>query len=181
VKVVNLAIGTRKTTVAATNGRNRKSGIDPLGDVPWGTHICQFYQGKRELIGLLVPYFKAGLENNEFCLWITADLPGEEEAEKAMGDALPDFCQRFQTKGQMGIGHAGRFFRDGSFNLPAILIQEAMWDHLGALRGVILSPFVSKLRLGWYDVAGDSNRSDVNWVLNLTMQNREGRDGHVIL
>jgi len=35
--------------------------------------------------------------------------------------------------------------------------------------------------LGWYDVVGDSNRSDGNWVLNLMIQNREGRDDHVIL
>jgi len=44
---------------------NRKTGIDVIGDVPWGTHLCQFYQDKRDLIDILVPYFKAGLENNE--------------------------------------------------------------------------------------------------------------------
>ena len=45
---------------------NRKTGIDIMGAVPWGTHLCQFYQTKDDLIDILVPYFKAGLENNEY-------------------------------------------------------------------------------------------------------------------
>src|SRR5674476_5202 len=50
----------------------RKSGINIVGDVSWGTHICQFFDTKEDLTDILVPYFKAGLENNEFCLWITS-------------------------------------------------------------------------------------------------------------
>ena len=56
----------------------RKTGIDILGDVPWGTHFCQFYQTKEDLIDILVPYFKAGLENNEFCLWVTSERVHED-------------------------------------------------------------------------------------------------------
>ncbi|MHC4363643.1 MAG: MEDS domain-containing protein, partial [Planctomycetota bacterium] len=43
----------------------RNSGIKVIGDVPWGTHLCQFYKTKEDLIDILVPYFKAGLQNNE--------------------------------------------------------------------------------------------------------------------
>ena len=46
----------------------RKTGIDIIGEVPWGTHICLFYEAKSDLLEILVPYFKAGLENNEFCV-----------------------------------------------------------------------------------------------------------------
>ena len=49
----------------------RKSGIAAVGDIRWGTHFCEFYQTKQDLIDMLVPYFKAGLENNEFCMWVT--------------------------------------------------------------------------------------------------------------
>ena len=48
------------------NKNIRNSGIDIIGDMPWGTHFCQFYQTTEDLIDILVPYFKAGLENNEF-------------------------------------------------------------------------------------------------------------------
>jgi len=50
----------------------RKSGIGIIGDVPWGSHMCQFYKNKKDLISVLLPYFKAGLENNELCVWITS-------------------------------------------------------------------------------------------------------------
>jgi hypothetical protein len=59
----------------------RKTGIDLLGEVPWGTHLCQFYQTKKDLIDILVPYFKAGLESNEFCMWITAEPLSAQEAK----------------------------------------------------------------------------------------------------
>jgi hypothetical protein len=46
----------------------RVSGIDVVGNVAWGTHTCHLYQTKEDLLDILVPYFKAGLTNNEFCL-----------------------------------------------------------------------------------------------------------------
>jgi hypothetical protein len=39
-------------------GKLRESGIDTIGDVPWGTHFCQFYKTKKDLIDILVPYSK---------------------------------------------------------------------------------------------------------------------------
>ena len=69
---------------------NRVSGIDIIGDIPWGTHFCQFYQTKEDLMDILIPYFKAGLENNEFCLWVVSDQLDEEEAKKALKVAIPD-------------------------------------------------------------------------------------------
>jgi hypothetical protein len=50
----------------------RKSGIDIVGPVPWGTHFCQFYETSQDLIEILVPYFKEGLQQNEFCMWVTS-------------------------------------------------------------------------------------------------------------
>ncbi len=51
-----------------TGGELRNSDVDVIGGVPWGTHFCQFYKTKQALIDILVPYFKAGLESNEFCM-----------------------------------------------------------------------------------------------------------------
>ena len=62
----------------------RKSGLAIIGDVPWGTHFCQFYQTAQDLLDILVPYFRAGLESNEFCMWITSEPLGREAAERAM-------------------------------------------------------------------------------------------------
>jgi hypothetical protein len=49
--------------------------------------FCQFYQNQKDLTDILVPYFKAGLENNEFCMWITAQPLDVPEAKKAMTEA----------------------------------------------------------------------------------------------
>ena len=34
----------------------RKSGIDVVGDMPWGTHVCLFYETKEDLLDTLVSY-----------------------------------------------------------------------------------------------------------------------------
>ena len=102
-------------------GKIRKTGIDILGDVPWGTHFCQFYQTKEDLIDILVPYFKAGLENNEFCMWITSEPLSEKEAKKAMRMAVPNF-DRYQKKGQIEIvPHEEWYLKEGTFNYLKVL------------------------------------------------------------
>lgn len=83
-------------------GKLRKSGIDVIGDVPWGTHLCQFYQTKKDLIDILVPYFKAGLENNELCIWITSQALDVQEAKEALKGAIPDI-DVYLEKGQIKI------------------------------------------------------------------------------
>ncbi len=80
----------------------RKSGIDIIGDVAWGTHICQFYQTKEDLTDILIPYFKAGLENNEFCLWITSHPVEVEDAIEALRRVVPDL-NVYLEKGQIEI------------------------------------------------------------------------------
>jgi len=101
--------------------KNRKSGIEILGDVPWGTHFCQFYRTKEDLLDILVPYFKVGLENNEFCMWITSKPLVTEEAEKALRKALPHFDQ-YREKGQIEIGtHTDWYLKDDTFDFRRVL------------------------------------------------------------
>ena len=80
----------------------RKSGIDIIGDVPWGAHICQFYETKEDLTDILVPYFKAGLENNELCLWVTSQPLEVEDAKEALRKAIRDL-DSYLYKGQIEI------------------------------------------------------------------------------
>ena len=70
----------------------RKTGIDILGDVPWGSHFCLFYETEEDLIDILVPYVKAGLKNNELCVWVTSEPLNEKKARDAsiFGDCIVD-------------------------------------------------------------------------------------------
>jgi len=70
--------------------KNRASGIDCVGPLPWGTHICQFYQSKSDLVDILVPYFKKGLEDNEYCLWAASDPLSAQECLVELGKAVPN-------------------------------------------------------------------------------------------
>jgi hypothetical protein len=65
--------------------RLRKTGIGVVDSLPWGTHLCQFYETKQDLLDVLVPYFKAGLHNNEMCVWVTSAPLEEAEAREALG------------------------------------------------------------------------------------------------
>jgi PAS domain S-box-containing protein len=80
----------------------RNSGIDVIGSVPWGTHFCQFYKTKQDLVDILVPYFKAGLESNEFCMWVTSEPLVVAEAEEAMRKAVNGFDE-YLHQGQIEI------------------------------------------------------------------------------
>ena len=99
----------------------RKSGIDLVGDTPWGTHFCQFYKTKEDLVDVLVPYFKAGLENNEFCMWVTSEPLSVEEAKEALEKAVPDI-HYYLEKGQIEIiPYTEWYVIDGDFDSNKIL------------------------------------------------------------
>jgi signal transduction histidine kinase len=80
----------------------RKSGIDGLGDIPWASHICHFYETKADLLQLLVPYFKAGIENNEFCLWVIAAPLTREECILVLQQQIPGIYEKIE-QGQFEI------------------------------------------------------------------------------
>lgn len=62
-------------------------GIPGLGAAPYGLHMCHFFPTRQELIDGLVPYFEAGIDNNERCIWVTSSpLPAQDafiEASKS--------------------------------------------------------------------------------------------------
>ncbi len=101
--------------------RQRKSGIDILGDVRWGTHSCLFYNTANDLIDILVPYFKAGLENNEFCMWITSEPLQVEEAKAALSKKVLNLDD-YIRKGQIEIlDYTEWYTRSGKFNSDEVL------------------------------------------------------------
>ena len=118
----------------------RRSGIEVIGSVPWGTHFCQFYHTKQDLIDILVPYFKAGLENNEFCMWITAEPLRTTGARAALRRAVPDL-DLYIKKGQIEIiPHTKWYLLGGKFDDEQVLngwvskLEEALKRGYSGLR-----------------------------------------------
>src|SRR3954462_3712609 len=101
----------------------RKSGIEGHANIPWGSHICHFYEKKKDLLELLASYFKAGLENNECCLWIIAPQFTQEECIAVLQQQIPDITQHL-NQGHLEIHKYDEWYLDqGRFN-PRKVIEE---------------------------------------------------------
>lgn len=99
----------------------RKSDIGIIGDVPWGTHFCQFYQAKKDLTDILVPYFKAGLENNEFCMWITSKPLGVEDAKRSLKQAVKNLDDYFKKHQIEILDYSQWYMNSGKFEASKVL------------------------------------------------------------
>jgi PAS domain S-box-containing protein len=113
----------------------RKSGINAIGDIPWGARFCLFYRTTEELIDILVPYFREGLKANEFCLWITSDPLDRTTAEMALRESVFNL-DKYIAAGQMEITHYTEWFlHGGSLDLPKVASTWAMKLKQAAIRG----------------------------------------------
>lgn len=101
-------------------GALRRTGISAIGDIPWGTHLCHFYQDKHDLLDILVPYFRAGLENNEFCIWVTSE-PLNAAAAKAALEADLEDLETYIATGQLEILDGDRYTSGEQFESGPVL------------------------------------------------------------
>ena len=82
---------------AATDIALRDTGISLLGRVPWGTHVCMFYDTKRDLLDANVAFFKAGIESRERVLWAVSDPISLDEAKHAARRSISNFDDLLAT------------------------------------------------------------------------------------
>lgn len=101
-----------------------KSSVFDLSSVckaGWGAHYCLLYRSAEDLISLLTQYFKFGLKNNEYCIWITPDSNAGEKAIKSLNDAMPGSYDR-QKKGQLEFFDTSEWYlKGGSFHSDRVL------------------------------------------------------------
>jgi C4-dicarboxylate-specific signal transduction histidine kinase len=109
-----------KTEMSPMAAETRKTGIDVVGDMPWGTHFCLFYDTKDDLLEMLISYCKAGLESEEFCLWVVAEPLTIDEAVDALKSAVPDI-DRYLAASSIEIVSANDWYlQGGSFDLKRV-------------------------------------------------------------
>jgi PAS domain S-box-containing protein len=99
----------------------RKTGVDVVGDMPWGTHFCLFYETAADLLETSVSYCKAGLESQEFCLWVIAEPVAEEEATRALKRAVPDLERYLSDQSIEIVAARDWYFPDGQFDLNRVI------------------------------------------------------------
>ena len=102
-----------------------KTGIEFVGEIPWGTHFCHFFETKDDLLDAVLPFFKTGLEAGEFCLWVVADPLTDEEATQALRQIVPHL-DRFLADGSIEIHPAREWYlRAGAIDLRSLIDA---WD-----------------------------------------------------
>lgn len=112
------------------------TGVSVLGNMRWGSHVCIFYDSKEDLLDAVIPYFKVGLESNEFCLWAPSAPVTPEEGRAALTRRLSDF-DRHLALGNMEIIPAHEWYLKGDqFALERI---TAAWDE--KLRGALANGY----------------------------------------
>lgn len=101
------------------------STVIDFSDLPWGTHLCHFYATPQDLLDTLAPFFKAGLEKNEYCLWVVSPTLTCRQAAEALRSSIPD-VDRHLSEGALEIIPSTEWYLlDGKFD--AIRVVRS-WD-----------------------------------------------------
>jgi C4-dicarboxylate-specific signal transduction histidine kinase len=106
----------------------RQTGIEPLGDMPWGAHMCLFYEAPDDLLDAVVPYFAAGAKNNERCLWALGDEVSVPEAHGALRRAIPDLDRRVADGAIEILNHNDWYRPNGRFDMANVIL--GWWEKL---------------------------------------------------
>lgn len=146
----------RNTPVGS--GRGRPLGIPVIPEAPWGAHFCHFYQNKQDLLDVLVPYFRQGIENNEFCVWVTSTPLQTTAAIEAMHASVPSFDGALRS-GQIEIRsyrdvyfHKGRIDPDRIVSAWLDKLHDVRAGGFDGMRGTGNTPWFDEPE--WHDFTG---------------------------
>jgi DNA-binding CsgD family transcriptional regulator len=109
---------------ASKNGQKlRDSGLPAVGLVPWGSHFCIFYETKLDLLDILVPYFRAGVENNELCVCYggSYEFHTIPEAKERLRKELPEVDDLIECGKVEILARKDWFGTAGNIRIPKTL------------------------------------------------------------
>jgi NAD-dependent dihydropyrimidine dehydrogenase PreA subunit len=89
--------------------------IDSICTAHFGAHYCLFYRSREDLVAFLTQYFARGMENGEYCMWVTADDEVERMARKELSAAVPDMSSTGKNKVRF-IGVHDWYLKGGNFD-----------------------------------------------------------------
>ena len=80
-----------------------------------------FYDTKVDLLETAVPYCRAGLQSEEFCLWVVAPPVTKEDALQALQQAVPDFARYLLGNSIEIVAARDWYLQDGTFDLKRVI------------------------------------------------------------
>ncbi|HYV96473.1 MAG TPA: MEDS domain-containing protein [Gemmatimonadaceae bacterium] len=106
-----------------------ETGIGVLGRMPWSTHFSLYYETPSDLLDVVVPFFKAGLEAGELCIWLSSEPSLLGKAESALRTAVPHFAAHL-AKRDIEFGSAKEWYTsDGRVEVDELF---AKWSEMNA-------------------------------------------------
>jgi PAS domain S-box-containing protein len=97
-----------------------------FSELAWGTHLCHFYATPLDLLDTLAPFFNAGLEKNEYCLWAVSPTLTRDQATAALRAGIPDIDRYLSTGALEIISSPEWYLKDGTFDSVRVI---AAWQH----------------------------------------------------
>jgi len=76
-------------------------------------HTVLFYNSEEEYFEIIIPYIRAGLENNEFVLWSIPDTLSLKDAQARLEKSI-DNLSRYINKEQLIINNKDSMYLEGS-------------------------------------------------------------------
>jgi DNA-binding CsgD family transcriptional regulator len=106
---------------ATTSPGVRRTGIEALGQQPWGTHVSLFYESTEDLLDVHAKYLGAGLADGEFCIWALPGPLDPNKALKSLRNSIPDFeCHLRQNRIELIPGYDW-YRKGGDFDARRII------------------------------------------------------------
>ncbi|MFH0940801.1 MAG: MEDS domain-containing protein [Candidatus Omnitrophota bacterium] len=128
-------------------------------------HMCMFYGSSKDLLELVVPYFREGFERNKFCVWAVPESLGLKEAQQALSEGIGEL-KEYMDKGQLRLFEArslynrsGRFVRAEVLDGWAKIAEEALslgFDGIRASGDASFLPQEEKDELLCYEKEADA-------------------------
>jgi len=94
----------------------RDTGIELIGEAFWGTHIGQLYESKDDFFSIACPYIRAGLLNNELCVWVYSYNTNEAEVKSYLDKYINNVDKYIKTGQLLLTSHTNWYLTDNSFN-----------------------------------------------------------------
>ncbi len=92
-----------------------------FSEISWGTHLCYFYEKKEDLFDILIPYFKDGLEENNYCMWITPEEFSRSEVINSLKNSIPNFKSYLHNNQIKIVPYHDWYGKDKKLNLDLVL------------------------------------------------------------
>ncbi len=94
------------------NYSNSKEDFDNIHDIAPGKHFYQFYKSPDDLLRILIPYWKSGVQKKNFCFWVIPVFMTVEEAKAELREAIPNI-QDLINSGHFEIVLHADWYGDG--------------------------------------------------------------------